>query len=138
MQIKIDSFNKEVNKNDFGIFVVVFDFLVVIVLIWFVNYLEKRQKAFCEKFQDETIEMSDFCMRLSGMPKNSFFSGKETLLKSKLWNTMSNVIVDQAIAEKKISAQSGQDVFENPDYQLMDINFAEKDLGQTTVLYELG
>lgn len=46
--------------------------------------------------------MTDFCMRFSGLPKNSFFDGKETVLKAKLWNTMTNVIIDQAIHEKKI------------------------------------
>ena len=131
-----DGVYQEVNKNDFGIFVVVFDFLVVVILIIFVGMLDRRQKAYAEKFQDETIEMSDFCIRFSGMPKNEHFSGKETVLKAKLWNTMTEVIVDQALHENKIGAVTLEE-FEKPDYQLADINFAEKDIGLTKILYDL-
>lgn len=136
--IKLDSFEKKVNKNDFGIFAIVFDFLVVVILIIFVGMLEKRQRAYAEKFEDETIEMSDFCMRFSVQTiKNETFGGKETVLKAKLWNTMTEVIVDQAKAEGKIH-NTLPEQFEKPDYQLADINFAEKDIGLTSILYDLG
>jgi hypothetical protein len=66
---------RKVNKSDFGIFVVLMDFLVIIILILFVNFLDKRQREFAEAFADQTIEMSDFCMRFSKMPKNSWYAG---------------------------------------------------------------
>jgi len=135
--LKIETFEREVNKNDFGILVIFFDFLVIVILIIFVTMLDKRQKAFSEKFQDETIEMTDFCMRFSEMPSNEFFNGKEAVLKAKLWNTMTDVIIDQAKTEGKIP-NAGPQNYENPDYQLMDINFAEKDIGITAILYDLG
>ena len=68
VQIEIEGFSQEVNKNDFGIFVVLFDFLVIFILMAFVGLLEKRQKEYVDKFCDETIEMTDFCMRFEGMP----------------------------------------------------------------------
>jgi hypothetical protein len=37
-----DDYQKEINKNDFGVFVVIWDFLVIIILVWFVNFLDKR------------------------------------------------------------------------------------------------
>ena len=66
---------RKVNKSDFGIFVVLMDFLVIIILILFVNFLDKRQREFAEAFADQTIEMTDFCMRFSKMPKNSWYAG---------------------------------------------------------------
>jgi hypothetical protein len=49
---------------------------------------------------------------------------------------MTNVIADQALAEGKI-AQIDSALFDDPNYQLMDINFAEKNIGATRILYDL-
>ena len=81
-----DDFEKEVNKNDFGVFVVLWDFLVIIILVWFVNFLNKRQMEYSKKFEDETIEMTDFCMRFGNLPKNKFFKGNQKVLKTILWD----------------------------------------------------
>jgi hypothetical protein len=52
----------------------------------FVAFLDKRQKEYVERFCDETIEMTDFCIRFQNMPKNKEFEGSEMLLKARLWN----------------------------------------------------
>jgi hypothetical protein len=49
---------------------------------------------------------------------------------------MTQVIADQAVVENKIATVSSE-IFEKTDYQVMDINFAEKKIGQTKILYEL-
>jgi hypothetical protein len=49
---------------------------------------------------------------------------------------MTQVIADQAVVENKIGTVSPE-IFEKTDYQVMDINFAEKKIGQTKILYEL-
>jgi hypothetical protein len=49
------------------------------------------------------------------MPKNKFFEGDQQILKAKLWNTMTNVIADQALTEGKI-AQIDQALFDDPQY----------------------
>jgi hypothetical protein len=38
---------------------------------------------------------------------------------------MTQVIADQAVVENKIGTISSE-IFEKPDYQIMDINFADK------------
>lgn len=49
---------------------------------------------------------------------------------------MTQVMADQAVVENKIGTVSS-DIFEKTEYQVMDINFAEKQIGQTKILYEL-
>lgn len=49
---------------------------------------------------------------------------------------MTNVIADQALAEKKVN-EINPAIFEDQNYQLMDINFAEKNIGATRILLDL-
>lgn len=59
-------------------------------------------------FEDETIEMTDFCMRFGNMPKNKYFEGNDRLLKAQLWNKMTEIMADQALTEGKISSIDSQ------------------------------
>lgn len=85
---------RKVNKSDFGIFVVLMDFVVVLILIGFVSFLDSRQKEFAEAFADQTIEMSDFCMRFNEMPTNAWFDGSDKILKTKMWNKILAILED--------------------------------------------
>ena len=47
-----------------------FDWVTIIILLWFVGWLDDRQKTYVEKYQNETIEMTDFTIRFEPMPAN--------------------------------------------------------------------
>ena len=53
----------EFQKNDFSVIIVAFDIITIFILIWFAYFLEEKQKEFVENFEDETIQMNDFCVR---------------------------------------------------------------------------
>jgi hypothetical protein len=53
----------EFQKNDFSVIIVAFDIITILILIWFAYFLEEKQKEFVENFEDETIQMTDFCVR---------------------------------------------------------------------------
>tara|TARA_B110000285_G_C15112263_1_gene611851 strand:+ start:278 stop:514 length:237 start_codon:yes stop_codon:yes gene_type:complete len=46
---------RKVTKQDFGIMIVLLDFLIVIILIVYSTLLEKRQVEFAKNFSDQTI-----------------------------------------------------------------------------------
>ena len=86
---ELDSSDIELHKNDFGVFIIAWDFVTIIILLWFANFLDKRQKEYTTRFSDETIEMTDFGMRFQNMPKNKYFGGNQTKLRNKLWSKFS-------------------------------------------------
>jgi len=66
-----------VAKSDFGIFVVLIDFLCVTIFIYFIYFLDSSQKAYCKKYEDQTITMADFTMEFKAIPRDGFFKGRE-------------------------------------------------------------
>ena len=70
------------------------DIAVVIGFIIFINRLETMQEEYAEKFNDETIEMTDFCFQFENLPPNEYFEGNEAIMRYKLWNHLNNVIID--------------------------------------------
>ena len=51
-------------KSDFGIIVVLIDFLVVLVYIWFIYFLDRNQHQFANAYKDKTLQMNDFTIEL--------------------------------------------------------------------------
>ena len=84
-----------VAKSDFSIIIVFFDFATILILLWFANWLDDRQKTYIEKYSDETIEMTDFTIRFNNLPSNQFFEGKEKKLRWALLDKISRILVDE-------------------------------------------
>jgi hypothetical protein len=57
-------------KDDFGIFVVIVDFLVVVTLICFIYILDARQNEYINQYNNDTIMMSDYTIRIKNLPKD--------------------------------------------------------------------
>lgn len=72
-------------KDDFGIFVVFVDFLVIITLICFIYILDARQNEYIAQFNDDTIMMSDYTIRVKNLPSDQKYQDKEELLRAHLW-----------------------------------------------------
>jgi hypothetical protein len=82
-------------KGNFSVMVVFFDFITILIFIWFASWLEDRQKTYINKYQDETIEMTDFTVRFGSMPSNKYFEAKEKKLLWALWDKISRVMIDE-------------------------------------------
>lgn len=74
-----------VDKSDFGIFVVLIDFLCVTIFIYFIYFLDTRQKEYFKKYEDQTITMADFTMEFKAIPRDGFFKGREQVLRAILF-----------------------------------------------------
>lgn len=82
----------EVQKNSFGIYVVLIDFLCVFIFIGFVQFLDNSQREYAARFEEETIEMSDFCVRFQNMPKDGEFRANQSVFKAILWDKMTKIL----------------------------------------------
>lgn len=83
-----------VAKSDFGIFVVLIDFLCVTIFIYFIYFLDSRQKDYYQKYEDQTITMADFTMEFKGIPRDGFFNGREQVLRAILLKQMEEVMAE--------------------------------------------
>lgn len=92
IKYKFGSTEFMISKNDLGLIVVLSDMLVVVILIFFVNFLERRQNEYTLMAKDETIEMDDFGVRLSNMPRDKLFGGSFQLFKAQLWSQMTDLM----------------------------------------------
>jgi hypothetical protein len=73
------------SKDNFGIFIVVVDLLVIMVIVCFIYLLDVSQNKYIEEFNRQTIKMSDFTIRVKNLPSEAEFGGKEEILKAELW-----------------------------------------------------
>lgn len=60
--------------------------ITVLILIFFVNFLERKQEEYTLIAKDETIEMDDFGVRLGNMPRDALFDSSFPLFKAQLWD----------------------------------------------------
>ena len=88
-----------VTKDEFGYIILITDFMVITMIILFINYLDRSQNAYIELFEDTTIEMSDFCLRFENLPYDGFYDGDEQVMKAKMWAQLNALMKE--IAEEK-------------------------------------
>jgi len=81
-------------KSDFGIFVVLIDFLCVTIFIYFIYFLDRRQKEYYKKYEEQTITMADFTMEFKAIPRDGFFNGREQVLRAILCKQMEEVMAE--------------------------------------------
>ena len=75
----------KVAKDDFGLFIVLIDFVVVISVAVFAHVLSQRQMDYVEEFRRRTIQMSDFSLRVKNLPNDEEYGGEDRILKAHLW-----------------------------------------------------
>lgn len=125
----------DMKKQDFGLLVVLYDFLMVIIYLVFVIHLEKSQKEFIDEFKDQTIEMDDFAVEFINIPSDHFFSHDEHVLRAYIWRYCEEVMVDQY----KINTLMVKNPkwYALPELHVADVNFSKKTNRDVDVLLEL-
>ena len=93
--IKEGSFDISFTKENFGILVVLLDFVVILIFLYFIYFLYTRQEEYIEKFEMETIEMSDFTLEFSNLPDEGYYEGKLDVLRAKLWERLQLIMEEQ-------------------------------------------
>jgi len=89
---------KVYTKEQLGGFIVGFDIATIIFLILFTWILKKTQKEYIDKFNRDTIQMTDFSIRVKGIPHHKFYSDKDGdddgTLKAVLLKHFEQVVID--------------------------------------------
>ena len=76
----------KIPKDDFGLMIVLIDFVVVISISVFAYILEQRQMDYVDEFRRRTIQMSDFSLRVKNLPNDEEYGDNEHILKAHLWD----------------------------------------------------
>lgn len=81
-------------KESFGLLVVVIDILCTSLLIFFYKTLERQQVIYAEKFDNETLTVSDFTYMISNMPPDEFFNFDDNIFRMRLFLQFEKILID--------------------------------------------
>tara|TARA_B110000285_G_C14991727_1_gene546692 strand:- start:779 stop:1084 length:306 start_codon:yes stop_codon:yes gene_type:complete len=63
-----------ITKQDLGWIIVIIDIFVITALILFTYFLENGQNNYVEMYNEFTLEMSDFSLKIKGLPDERHYS----------------------------------------------------------------
>jgi hypothetical protein len=124
----------EFQKKDLSAIIILIDFIVIFSLIIFAYILNSAQLAYVAKFQDDTLEMTDFTIRVKNLPHDAKYLGEDMSLKAFLMAHFESVIKNQINKENKkagdepvdfddISIDKLRDTSRRSISDIADINF---------------
>lgn len=67
----------KMNREDFGVLVVFIDIFVVIIFFIFIWLLENGQERYVNQFEQQTIDMTDFAVRVKYLPNDKKYNNDE-------------------------------------------------------------
>ena len=102
---------------------------MVIIFAIFINRLDERQIEYAEQFQDNTIEMNDFCLKFSDLPRNEFFDRNEHILRAQFWAYLKEIMKDEE-AEAHLDGSQAK-------YDIVDITFGNRNMDEANLLFKL-
>lgn len=99
-------------KQYVGTVIAVIDVLVVISFMIFISCIKKSQRAYLNKFKDQTIELDDFTIIMRNLPRDIEFENNEDALKACLNQHFEELIKRETAGdpeeEKNIDESSNQ------------------------------
>ena len=124
-----------IQKDSFGIFVVIIDLLVIITILLFIYILDARQNEYIKVFKDKTIQMDDFAIRVKNLPKDSEYGDKEDILKAYLWSHFSDLLKN----DEKLDGEFDDLNIDNTPVscEIADITFGKQKIEHTSKLIRL-
>jgi hypothetical protein len=116
-------------KAEIIYFILVFDFIIVLLFILFINFLEYRYKEYAHVYDIRNVEMRDFTVIISNLPPDYEYGGKEMMLQAQLWNHI-ELTIQKAFEDKAVQAQNWEkldEIREERPWEITDITFAYND-----------
>lgn len=113
-------------KENFGLFVVLIDFLVIICIILFIWIISMRQREFVDAFKDDTIQIDDYTIKVKNLPKDVDFDYDELILKAKLHDHFTKMLYLKDNSDKLDVPDEFDPAAGNPKYQIADICFGRQ------------
>jgi hypothetical protein len=85
---------EEASKYAVGWAVVIVDIIMVIIFLIYIEILEFSQKTYVAEFKDQTIEMTDFTIRVENLPEATEYGENTDNLKAYLMEHFGKIIKD--------------------------------------------
>jgi hypothetical protein len=112
-----------IDKDDLGLIIVCIDLISVFATIIFIYYLDLKQTEYIELFKMQTMQMSDFAIRVKNLPRDNEFATIHDL-RAQLWNHFQDILFTQYCQD--MLSQSKEAPAEIPSLcQVADITFGK-------------
>ena len=113
----------------------------MVMIIAFIYILDNRQNEFIKQYNKQTIEMSDYTIRVKGLPADSAYGDKPEILRAQLW-THFEKILKKANHVDDYQRQMGSDGNRLPQLyipaprscEVVDITFGKQNFDDTEQL----
>lgn len=73
--VQIPIFKNQITKVDFGLLIIIFEFVVITIMMQFNILIKKRQEQFITAFKEKAIEMDDYSLKISHLPDAQEYFG---------------------------------------------------------------
>ena len=90
--LNVPLLNIPIPKDVFGIYLVLVDFLGVFLIICFIYVLDLRQREYIKQYKAQTMEMSDYTIRVKNLPNDLEYDGREEILQAHLWRHFASML----------------------------------------------
>ena len=64
-------------------------------MICFIYILDARQNEYIAQFNDDTIMMSDYTIRVKNLPKDKKYEDREEILRAHLWLHFESLLMEK-------------------------------------------
>lgn len=91
----------EYSKESLGVFIVFFDICTVIGLIIFMNLLSETQEDYVEIFDQATVQITDFTVRVKNMPHHKCYGDDDDVLRAAIITHFEELIKDEITLIKR-------------------------------------
>lgn len=126
-------------KSDFVYYIILIDLVVIFTTIYMINFLGYRYKQYASLYDKRAVEMRDFTCRITNLPKDFEFGGKEQILQAQLWNHI-EISLQRAIergAKRMGDGAALGEARKDKVWEIVDITFARSNLDEQELLEQL-
>ena len=94
------------DKETISLLLVIIDIISMLFVLCFINILQSLQRDFSNLFDENTIEVRDFAIKIDNLPHSYKNANDEIDVKFKLWKQIQEIIKDAKLAnDPKLCSQ---------------------------------
>lgn len=126
-------------KTNFVYLMIIVDFAIILISIWFINWLFYRYTQYAEVFDSVNVEMRDFVLRFGNLPNDHVYGGKDMMLQCQLWNHVERVVRNsfEEKARYRGDSQALDKIARECPWEIVDIVFSKDNNEETDMLEEM-
>lgn len=124
------------SKADFALVILVFDVIVLIISIYFINLLARRLREYIKLFGEQSVEMRDFTVCFRNTLPDHKFASKDMFYQSNLIHHIEGLLKEDFLRvpmELKHLAKL-EELDEVKPWEIVDVNFAKRDLRESKLV----